>query len=118
MNFAANFSYDIDVNLGSNDGGADGMAFVFQNDPLGRCKCGTVGGALGAGGILNSVVVELDTYINFEDRDDFVTPTIGISGAEDPDHLDVWWLRENVTQQQTQFAYKILQERITILKMD
>ena len=91
MNFAANFSYDIDVNLGSNDGGADGMAFVFQNDPLGRCKCGTVGGALGAGGILNSVVVELDTYINFEDRDDFVAPTIGTSGAEDPDHLDVWF---------------------------
>jgi len=91
MNFATNFSYDIDVNLGSNDGGADGMAFVFQNDPLGRCKCGTVGGALGAGGILNSVVVELDTYINFEDRDDFVAPTIGTSGAEDPDHLDVWF---------------------------
>jgi Bacterial lectin/Secretion system C-terminal sorting domain len=91
MNFAANFSYDIDVNLGSNDGGADGMAFVFQNDPLGRCKCGTVGGALGAGGITNSVVVELDTYINFEDRDDFVSPTIGTFGTEEPDHLDIWF---------------------------
>jgi len=91
MNFAANFSYDIDVNLGSNDAGADGMAFVFQNDPLGRCKCGTVGGALGAGGITNSVVVELDTYINFEDRDDFVSPFIGTAGTEEPDHLDIWF---------------------------
>lgn len=91
MNFGANFSYDIDVNLGSSDAGADGMAFVFQNDPLGRCKCGTVGGALGSGGILNSVIVELDTYINFEDRDDFVSPTIGTTGTEDPDHLDIWF---------------------------
>ncbi len=91
MDFTSNFSYDIDVNLGNNDGGADGMAFVFQNDPLGRCKCGTVGGALGSGGILNSVIVELDTYINFEDRDDFVSPTVGTFGTEDPDHLDIWF---------------------------
>lgn len=91
LNFLADFSYDIDVNLGSNDAGADGMAFVIQNDPLGRCKCGTVGGALGAGGITNSVTVELDTYINTEDRDDFVSPTIGCTGTEDPDHLDIWF---------------------------
>lgn len=91
MDFSADFTYDIDVNLGSNDAGADGMAFVFQNDPLGRCKCGSVGGALGAGGISNSVIVEIDTYINFEDRDDFVSPTIGCSGTEEPDHLDIWF---------------------------
>jgi hypothetical protein len=91
MNFLADFSYDIDVNLGNNDAGADGMAFVLQNDPLARCKCGTVGGALGAGGILNSVTVEIDTYLNFEDRDDFTAPFIGCSGTEDPDHLDIWY---------------------------
>jgi len=91
LNFLANFSYDIDVNLGNSDAGADGMAFVMQNDPLGRCKCGTVGGALGAGGITNSVTVEIDTYLNFEDRDDFTAPTIGCAGAEDPDHLDIWY---------------------------
>lgn len=91
LNFLANFSYDIDVNLGANDAGADGIAFVMQNDPLARCKCGTVGGALGAGGITNSVTVEIDTYLNFEDRDDFVAPLIGCAGTEDPDHLDVWF---------------------------
>lgn len=91
FNFLSNFSYDIDVNLGSNDDGADGLAFVIQNDPLGRCKCGTVGGALGAGGILNSVTVEIDTYMNFEDRDDFISPFIGTAGADNPDHLDIWF---------------------------
>jgi hypothetical protein len=81
----------MDINLGNSDAGADGMAFVIQNDPLGRCKCGTVGGALGAGGILNSVTVEIDTYINTEDRDDFTGPFIGCAGTEDPDHLDIWF---------------------------
>jgi hypothetical protein len=90
LNFGANFSYDFTVNLGSSDAGADGMAFVMQNDPQGRCKCGTAGGSLGAGGILNSVIVEIDTYLNYEDRDDFSTNFIGCSGAEDPDHLDIW----------------------------
>ncbi|MGV3632377.1 MAG: lectin-like domain-containing protein [Bacteroidota bacterium] len=90
LNFASNFSYDFTVNLGSSDAGADGMAFVMQNDPQGRCKCGTAGGSLGAGGILNSVIVEIDTYLNYEDRDDFNTGFIGCSGAEDPDHLDIW----------------------------
>lgn len=91
LNFGINFSYDFTVNLGSSDGGADGLTFVMQNDPLGRCKCGTTGGALGAGGILNSVIVEIDTYINTEDRDDFNTSFIGCGGSEDPDHLDIWF---------------------------
>ena len=91
LNFLANFSYEIDINLGSDDAGADGMSFVVHNDPLGRCKCGAVGGALGAGGISNSVTIELDTYINYEDRDDFVSPTLGCTSLEEPDHLDVWF---------------------------
>ena len=91
LNFASDFSYDFTVNLGSSDAGADGMAFVMQNDPQGRCKCGTPGGSVGAGGILNSVVVEIDTYLNYEDRDDFNTGFIGCTGTEDPDHLDIWY---------------------------
>lgn len=91
LNFSSNFSYDFTVNLGNSDAGADGLAFVMQNDPQGRCKCGTTGGALGAGGILNSVIVEIDTYINTEDRDDFSTGFIGCGGSEDPDHLDIWY---------------------------
>lgn len=91
LNFLSNFQYEMDINLGSSDAGADGIAFVIHNDPLGRCKCGTVGGALGAGGILNSVTIEIDTYLNYEDRDDFTAPFIGCVGAEDPDHLDIWF---------------------------
>lgn len=90
LTFTSNWSYDFNVNLGANDAGADGMAFVIQNDPRGRCACGTNGGGLAAGGISNSLIVEIDTYINYEDRDDFVSPTIGCTGTEDPDHLDLW----------------------------
>jgi len=91
LNFGTSFSYDFTVNLGSSDGGADGLAFVMQNDPLGRCKCGTTGNKLGAGGILNSLIVEIDTYMNTEDRDDFTTSFIGCGGSEDPDHIDIWF---------------------------
>lgn len=91
INFAADFSYEIDVNLGSSDAGADGMAFVMHNDPLGRCVCGTAGSNMGAGGIQNSVIVEIDTYFSYEDRDDFTAPFIGCAGTEDADHLDIWY---------------------------
>ncbi len=90
LNFASNWSYDFSVNLGSNDAGADGMAFVIQNDPRGRCACGANGGSLAAGGISNSLIMEIDTYVNYEDRDDFASPTIGCAGTEEPDHLDLW----------------------------
>jgi hypothetical protein len=91
VNFAADFSYEIDVNLGSSDAGADGMAMVIHNDPLGRCVCGTAGSNMGAGGIQNSVIVEIDTYMSYEDRDDFTAPLIGCAGTEDVDHLDIWF---------------------------
>ncbi|MFZ5554269.1 MAG: lectin-like domain-containing protein [Bacteroidota bacterium] len=90
LDFTAGFTYDFTVNLGSSDAGADGMSFTIQNDPRGRCACGTAGGSLGAGGITNSIMIEIDTYLNFEDRDDFTTSFIGCAGAEDPDHLDIW----------------------------
>jgi hypothetical protein len=91
LNFTSNFSYDFTVNLGNSDGGGDGMAFVMQNDPQGRCKCGTTGEALGAGGISNSVIVEIDTYLNTNDRDDFSSSFIGCGGSEEPDHIDIWY---------------------------
>jgi hypothetical protein len=92
LNFATNFTYEWTINLGSNDAGADGIAFVIQNDPLGRCKCGVAGNQLGAGGILNSLVIEVDTYMNWEDRDDNMinVGTDCISGTIEPDHLDIW----------------------------
>ncbi|MCD6019467.1 MAG: hypothetical protein K0S53_2588 [Bacteroidetes bacterium] len=91
LNFLSPFTYNFTVNLGSSDAGADGIAFVIQNDAKGRCACGTAGGSLGAGGITNSLIVEIDTYLNTEDRDDFNTSFIGCGGAEDPDHMDLWF---------------------------
>lgn len=89
LNFLSPFSYDFLVNLGSSDAGADGMAFVMQNDPKGRCACGNMGGSLGAGGISNSLIVEIDTYLNSEDRDDGMAGVL-CSGGTEPDHLDIW----------------------------
>lgn len=93
LNFLAAFTYDFKVNLGSSDAGADGMAFVMQNDSRGRCACGSSGGSLGAGGITNSLIVEIDTYLNYEDRDDGAQMTsagVLCSAGTDPDHLDIW----------------------------
>jgi hypothetical protein len=90
LNFASNFSYDFTVNLGSDPNGADGMTFVLQNDPRGRCACGdATGGSLGATGITNSLIVEIDTYLNAEDRDDGM-PDVLCAGGPNPDHLDIW----------------------------
>ena len=89
LNFLSPFSYDFVVNLGSSNAGADGISFVMQNDAKGRCACGTAGGSLGAGGINNSLIIEIDTYLNSEDRDDGMAGVLCSGGAE-PDHLDVW----------------------------
>lgn len=91
LDFTSNFSYDFTINLGSSNAGADGMSFTIQNDPRGLCACGSAGNQLGAGGISNSLIVEVDTYLNIEDRDDFTgSDYIGCSGTLDLDHLDIW----------------------------
>lgn len=89
FDFTADFTYDFTVNLGNNDGGADGITFVIQNDPAALGATGTSGGAMGAGGITNSLIVEIDTYLNTEDRNDGITGVL-CSGGPDPDHLDIW----------------------------
>lgn len=91
LNFGSNFTYDFTINLGSSNAGADGMSFTIQNDARGLCACGAAGGSMGAGTISNSLIIEIDTYINFEDRDDFTgADFIGCSGSLDLDHLDMW----------------------------
>lgn len=89
LNMLAPFSRDFLINLGNNPGGADGLSFVIQNAPEGRCACGLPGGALGSSGILNSVIIEIDTYLNAEDRDDGMAGVL-CSGGPEPDHMDLW----------------------------
>ena len=52
--FQVNFTYTGQAN------GADGVAFVMQNDPKGTNALGSVGGGLGYAGIKNSLALELD----------------------------------------------------------
>ena len=80
VDFTKNFSIPFEAYLGNNDAGADGMAIVFQNDPAGINAVGTNGDGIGARGIQNGVVLELDTYRNSS------------SPAFDPvaDHGQIW----------------------------
>ncbi|BDS12660.1 lectin-like domain-containing protein [Aureispira anguillae] len=87
LDFSAAFTYDFIVNLGSDDGGADGLMFIIQNDP--NLQCVVPSGGWGAGNISNSLSIEIDTYLNTEDRDDGI-PGVLCSLGPDPDHLDIW----------------------------
>jgi hypothetical protein len=58
------FSISFNLFLGGNDAGADGMAFILHNDPRGADANGGRGNLLGAGGILNGLAIEFDTYNN------------------------------------------------------
>ena len=67
VDFTKNFSMPFEAYLGNkNDDGADGIAIVFHNDPDGIYANGGTGGGIGARGIQNGVVLELDTYSNTE----------------------------------------------------
>ena len=57
-----NFTVAFDVNLGTSDGGADGAAIVFHNDPRGVNAIGAPGSGLAVGGIQNGLAIEFDTY--------------------------------------------------------
>lgn len=89
IDFASNFSYDFKIFLGASDGGADGMCFVIHNDPAALCACGGVGASMGAGGIQKSLIIEIDTYVNTDDRDDGLAG-ISCSSGPDIDHMDLW----------------------------
>jgi len=89
LDFTTSWSYDFTVNLGTSDAGADGVCFVIQNDPSALTATGTSGGSMGSGGITNSLIVEIDTYLNTEDRNDGIG-TVLCSGGPDPDHMDIW----------------------------
>ena len=77
VDFSNSFSMKVLANLGTKTGnGADGIAIVFHNDPLGIDVMGGLNAGLGAGygpyvpgegfqeGIKNGIALELDTYQN------------------------------------------------------
>lgn len=62
LNLGQSFDFNFQVNLGCNNGGADGIAFVLQNTNTGSSGNG---GGLGYMGFPNqSVAIEIDTYEN------------------------------------------------------
>ena len=67
LNLKASFDLTFSLNLGSNAGGADGVAFVLQQAGI---TTGGDGNSLGYGGINPSVDVEFDTYRNQDNRND------------------------------------------------
>ena len=64
VDFTKSFVLRFDAYLGTNDNGADGIAAVFHNSPQGVNATGATGLGIGARGIANGIVLELDTYNN------------------------------------------------------
>jgi len=65
VDFNNSFSFSFEAFLGSNNGnGADGVAIIFHDDPLGAVAVGGDGVGLGAVGIQDGIVLELDTFNN------------------------------------------------------
>ncbi|GAB1855248.1 hypothetical protein MHTCC0001_00810 [Flavobacteriaceae bacterium MHTCC 0001] len=63
VNFDYSFSFSFETYVGASDG-ADGMAIIFHDDPSGSAAIGNAGIGLGAEGIQNGIVLEIDTYDN------------------------------------------------------
>ena len=66
IDLSYDFQASFDVYLGNNANGADGLAFVLQNDPLGANALGAYGGNYGAIGIKNGLGIAFDTWQNAE----------------------------------------------------
>ncbi|MBG7612449.1 choice-of-anchor A family protein, partial [Polaribacter sp. BAL334] len=64
IDFNNNFNFSIEINLGTKDIGADGIAIVFHNDPTGINTVGISGQGIGAWQIKNGISIEFDTYQN------------------------------------------------------
>ncbi|MFD0799218.1 beta strand repeat-containing protein, partial [Maribacter chungangensis] len=82
IDFTKSFELRMEANLGSitTAGGGDGIAIVFHNDPAGINAVGGNARGLGAVGIQNGIVLELDTYNN----------TAGAVGDIAADHGQIW----------------------------
>lgn len=64
VDFSKSFVLRYEANLGAADNGADGIATVFHNSPQGVNAVGGSGSGMGASGIQNGIVLEIDTYQN------------------------------------------------------
>ena len=64
VDFTKSFVLRFDAYLGTRDNGADGITAVFHNSPQGVNATGANGLGIGARGIANGIVLELDTYNN------------------------------------------------------
>lgn len=65
VDFAKSFTISYSAYFGTKDAaGADGIATVFHNSPLGVNATGGGGSGIGAQGIANGIVLEIDTYNN------------------------------------------------------
>lgn len=93
IDITQDFDIVFDVYLGKNDAGADGMGFVFHNDPRGGSTLGNNGGGLGMSGIKNSIGIEFDTWQNTETHG---TPP-RVTG-DDPTPALIWNPRSRVTE--------------------
>lgn len=81
LDMRVNFRIAVEVNLGSSDAGADGIAFVLQNLDTGQ---GSTGGGLGFGGgspISPSIAIEFDTWYNGG------TDPLAVSPPSQDDHI-------------------------------
>ena len=56
------FSVEVDLYAGDNNGGADGIAFVIQRE---SSNAGSAGGGIGYNGINPSIAIEFDTWWNY-----------------------------------------------------
>jgi hypothetical protein len=99
------FDITFDVNLGNKANGADGMGFVFENDPLGNKALGSVGGGKGMLGINNGLGIEFDTFQHPDDPSDipddhtnFVNTMGGGNGALSP-AIDLGNIKDGVWHQ-------------------
>ena len=60
------FTFNLTMNLGCSDGGADGIVFVLHNTPN---VFGSTGGAIGYNTLNPSLVIEFDTWRNIDRND-------------------------------------------------
>lgn len=64
INITQSFEINLEFNLGSNDGGADGIVLVFQT--VGTSALGMAGGGMGFEGFAPSLGIEFDSFQNFD----------------------------------------------------